>query len=283
MTIPKAEVQIVGDDEAIGTKSLTELSTYTFDTTNWINLPGDKITTDTNNSITRVYAYKQKLPAGAETTTLFDTVQFANILEGSLPMGTKLEIDIKAYAIQTGSLNETGKTNEDKVRSAFEKYKAHKAAEYAYLITQSSVTNELTVGEVRVAVEEEFDKPAKLEPGISFKKAPYAVNTGNLPCFVRMRADFTTVKAASFAEMTDFSNDWEKDNNDGYYYYKKILLPGAETTKLFQNVEIKGTAEGVTEDMLEDFDIAIYAEAVQQGTYPQNQYKAAWTGYHGNN
>ena len=45
------------------------------------------------------YAYNHILNPGEKTTTLFDTVTFANIIEGQLDM-QQLDMPVRAYAIQ---------------------------------------------------------------------------------------------------------------------------------------------------------------------------------------
>ena len=56
---------------------------------------------------------------------------------------------------------------------------------YAYLIANDSVSNEFTIGENKIEIEEEYDPPEKLTPGIEINKKPSVKNTGNLYCYVR--------------------------------------------------------------------------------------------------
>lgn len=57
----------------------------------------------------------------------------------------------------------------------------------AYFIAQASRTNTLTVGEVTFDPKEDIQNPdVPVQPGNSFMKRPYVVNTGNLP--LRLRA-----------------------------------------------------------------------------------------------
>ena len=152
----------------------------------------------------------------------------------------------------------------------------------SYLITHSQVSNILTVGEVRVSIQENFDPPSRLFPGISFRKEPFAQNDGNLPCFVRMRADYSTVNASDLCTLTGVDQtNWVK-GTDGYYYYKYLLAPGEKTiTAPFSGVEISSDC---TENDLENFDIAVYAEAIQHsdhdGAHPDDEYLTEWQLYH---
>ena len=155
-------------------------------------------------------------------------------------------------------------------------------ATYSYLITQTGVSNIMTVGEVRTSIQEEFDPPAQLSPGISFRKEPFAVNEGNLPCFIRMRADYSTVKAGDFCTLTGLDTTcWVKEE-DGYYYYKYLHAPGEKTqTAPFSGVHISNDCNEID---LDNFDIAIYAEAIQHkdhdGPHPENEYLTEWQQYH---
>lgn len=154
---------------------------------------------------------------------------------------------------------------------------------YAYLISKDAAVNDFTVGENNIEVHENFEPPEKMEPKISFKKEPYVENTGNIPCFVRMRADFSDSKAEDFCELDFNTEDWTTKNSDGYYYYKKLLGPGKETEALFKNVTIKENKKDgskYTESDMIDFDILIYAESCQHtdhdGSCFDDEYETVW-------
>ncbi|MGN0536421.1 MAG: hypothetical protein ACI4M3_00395, partial [Acutalibacteraceae bacterium] len=95
---------------------------------------------------------------------------------------------------------------------------------YSYLTSQDSSVNTFIVGENTVEITEEYEPPKKLSPGIEFKKSPSVKNTGNLPCFVRVRADFSDSRAEEFCEPLDIdTQNWEYNESSGYYLYKNIL------------------------------------------------------------
>ncbi len=147
---------------------------------------------------------------------------------------------------------------------------------YSYLISEDTESNAFTAGETVIEVHEEYEPPPKLEPDTTITKKPKVKNTGNLPCFVRMRADFSDSKAEAFCEPLAINADWEY-KDDGYYYYIKPLMPGAETSYLFEKIVIKSTDEGVSENDMIDFDVLVYAEARQQGEYSDDEYMKAWS------
>ncbi len=154
---------------------------------------------------------------------------------------------------------------------------------YSYLTEKRSAKNSFTVGETVITVVEEIGKdyipPKKLEPGIAFKKAPYIRNDGNLPCYVRMSADFSDNKAKAFCKPLEIGDKWELQS-DGFYYYTELLQPGENTTPLFEKVEIK---EETDENDLIDFDIYVYGEAVQhtdhESDHPADEYLTVWEQY----
>ncbi len=68
------------------------------------------------------YAYNHILKPGTKTTTLFDTVTFANIIEGQLDT-QQIDMPVRAYAIQATN---TGDDNTNRFWSrqsaAYQKY-----------------------------------------------------------------------------------------------------------------------------------------------------------------
>lgn len=153
---------------------------------------------------------------------------------------------------------------------------------YAVLIASDKATNEFTIGETIIEIKEDFTPPPKLEPGTEFVKKPWVVNTGNLPGYVRMRADFSDSRARDFCEDLEISADWYYNTIDGYYYYKNLLEPGKSTSALFEKVEVKTESAGqpLTDADMVEFDILIYAECVQHidhsGDHAANEYLTAW-------
>lgn len=140
---------------------------------------------------------------------------------------------------------------------------------YAYLIASDAKLNEFSVGENDIELIEEFTAPEELKPGIEFNKNPYVRNTGDLPCLVRMRVDFSDSNAEQFCVLEYDGHDginltggWTDKSADGYYYYTKILQPGEYTPALFDKVRIKEDGEdGNPKYEMIDFDIMIYVES----------------------
>ena len=120
--IPRAKVRTVDSDESITEATVHNLFSYIPDR-NWIEIEN----TSDSEWNTRVYAYNKILKPGEDTTNLFESVKYLNIVEGELEKDTRLDMPINAYAIQTGYLNEKGATQTDKMKDAFSKYRTESA------------------------------------------------------------------------------------------------------------------------------------------------------------
>ena len=149
---------------------------------------------------------------------------------------------------------------------------------FALVTARQEALNRFIVGATDIKVEEDFNPPVKLLPGISFKKEPKVENTGNLPCFVRARADYSDSWMQERTQLNINTVDWEYRAADGYYYYKHLLVPGAKTSALFTTVTVLSSFSGtpLTEADMKNFDIYFYAEATQQGALGSGAYLAAW-------
>lgn len=123
--IPVAEVKTVADDESIVSNGKIEL--FSFETNDgWTKL--EALSENDDDFVKYVYAYTESdLAAGESTNTLFDTVQFVDMLEGELPMGTELVIPVYAYAIQSEYLEGQDGGLTENMTSAFNQYKAEQA------------------------------------------------------------------------------------------------------------------------------------------------------------
>ena len=137
---------------------------------------------------------------------------------------------------------------------------------YAYYTYKASMENTIVLGYNKIALNENYIPPLKMEKGVSFTKEPYVTNNGNVDCYVRVKSEISdsrvekdlTIEYNSSEDFNDETVDWYK--KDGYYYYKKALKSGKSTESLFTTVKISETADDL---VLEGFDIYVYAESVQ--------------------
>ena len=97
-----------GTLENNGQAQATQLFTYT-PNAKWTEITSQRKTntkadsTDVE-SYTYVYYYNEKVAPQATTSTLFDTVKFANVIEGQVDSDSEQQLNIEAYAIQSDNL-----------------------------------------------------------------------------------------------------------------------------------------------------------------------------------
>lgn len=116
VTIPIAEVEAASEDGTRLGKQEQELFSFKANK-NWTRLSSVK----KDNTRVYTYAYDAVLKPDATTDTLFDSLTFLNVIEGQLDL-QKLEVPVKAYAIQASYTGGTEGTVTDKAKVAFEKY-----------------------------------------------------------------------------------------------------------------------------------------------------------------
>ena len=188
----------------------------------------------------------------------------------------------------------------------------------AYFANKDEEPNLITVGEDEITVTEVFTPP-KQEEDYKYRKLVKIENTGSIPCYIRVRLDFSnsavesaasfsaanqgkddtfpdnsTFKSAQIKTGTDYYiNDlpdgwvyvWEENTvtptvTNGYYYYTKAIDPGDTTAALISWIRMNyGTAE------IHAHDVYVYSESVQ--TVDPNtgtayaDWKAAWHSFAG--
>ena len=167
----------------------------------------------------------------------------------------------------------------------------------AYLTDRDQKTNQLSLGEVRTTITEQFDPP-ELKTGTNvFRKSVRILNTGTAPCYVRV---FLSVSDSDIAQKTWFAASeeeaaadrfvlsteymanlppgWLFNEIDHYCYYTRILQPGEETTPLIYAVK----TVFADEEEVRPYEIIVYQEAVQAiyektaGNAGTPEYEAAW-------
>ena len=84
-------------ERAVTTKQLFSFTA----SSNWTKLHEENVGASPFGSITYYYGYKTKLAPGQKTTPLFNSVTFADVVEGEIRDTEKLRIGVEAYGIQT--------------------------------------------------------------------------------------------------------------------------------------------------------------------------------------
>lgn len=179
----------------------------------------------------------------------------------------------------------------------------------AYFGAKDEEPNLVGVGENDISVAEEFTPPEQTNEPFKYRKLVKIENTGSIPCYVRVRLEFSNSdvqSCASFsadetdtpADSTFYSADinasnpyisnlpagWEyvkdqstDDPTAGYYYYKTPVDPESSTAALISWVKMNYDGNEI-----QAHDIYVYSESVQTidpttGT-DYDDWKAAWKG-----
>ena len=164
----------------------------------------------------------------------------------------------------------------------------------AWFTDSKDVTNTVTFGNVKIDLTEpQFSQNnpnntiSNVAPGQTITKDPTIKNTGNNPCWIRVRIDATLDgKPVDLAFKNDVANDsnndkvytdmekgnWEK-RTDGYFYWKSRLDSNGEL-KVFNEATIPGkwdndTAKG-------ELKITVKAEALQATNNGNAYQEAKW-------
>ena len=183
----------------------------------------------------------------------------------------------------------------------------------AYFSVLGNKDNKVTVGHNTIEISEDFSPPTEQITGENqYKKQVRVQNTGDVPCYIRVYADFSdsSVRANSaFSnDGTDFYSakrdinsstsyvyklsvaapgwtfepDYAGNSLAGYYYYTIPVQPGDYTESLFSYV--KTTNPDVTD--IKQYDIIVYSESIDvigdDGTpYEETsgKWRNAWTDF----
>ncbi|MDO4344316.1 MAG: TasA family protein [Eubacteriales bacterium] len=129
---------------------------------------------------------------------------------------------------------------------------------YAYLSAQDKAQNDFQASSVDIGIEEEFDPPTEIIPGMEIKKSPRIISSSKTECYVRAIVRFSDSSAAEKCDPLLINDGWEK-REDGYYYWKGALKPGEATAALFDSIFVR---QNVKEE-IPPFQVLVYAEAVR--------------------
>lgn len=156
------------------------------------------------------------------------------------------------------------------------------AVTFALLTANDSAENKLKIAETDTAIIDDFEPPSAIAPGVTFKKTVSVQNTGKTDSFIRMKVIFSDSTAEEFCTLDGMDTENWEYRDDGYYYYKHTVAPSAATQPLFTDVTIKTTkADGTSYSIYDmvDFDMTLYAEAIQATDYAESEYLTAWADY----
>ena len=116
VSVPVREIITAAADGTRNNLEKTELFSYSKNS-DWTQMERKEI----GQNMVYTYAYNHILNPGEKTTTLFDTVTFANIIEGQLDM-QQLDMPVRAYAIQATNTGDGSTTVLEQAKAAYQKY-----------------------------------------------------------------------------------------------------------------------------------------------------------------
>lgn len=140
----------------------------------------------------------------------------------------------------------------------------------AYFTDSDQAENVFTVGNVKIELNENNwveENALLVYPGESVAKDPTVANTGNNPCYVRVKVEnldqFTAENKGAITlsyEGNAGRNTADWDLHNGYYYYLAELAVGEETTPVFDAIVFPTDLDGSES---EPKPIVVKAQAVQ--------------------
>ena len=146
---------------------------------------------------------------------------------------------------------------------------------YAYLSKTLNNDNAFTTGYCDAILTETGSIPENVPSGETFviNDEVCVLNTGNLPCYVRVAIDFDSNQTENKATIVGKDSKWIY--KDGFYYYTQAIAPGDSTEPIFTSINI----EALSEAEAEDFGMGVYSEAID--SVNETGYESAWENYLG--
>lgn len=154
----------------------------------------------------------------------------------------------------------------------------------AYLTDRATEVNYIKPGVNVSKIQEEFPEQGELpEQGKTYVKKVSVKNQTSVPCYIRVSVDYSDSRIGNAASLVGLNTkDWEyigidQPKTGGYYYYKEAILPGESTSNLFDGIRFSNNMDGSFFETGEDFDVIVYEESLQQGSY--TSYSKAWNDF----
>lgn len=132
------------------------------------------------------------------------------------------------------------------------------------------INNEFTAGTVEIELIDVFDGAPNVNPGDCYTKEVAVKNTGTKRAMVRVK-ESTAITGYTGDGPTDISivkfelnEDWVYDAATNYFYYTKVLEPGATTPSILKDNQICFDGPKMGNDYQGSvFTITVEADAIQ--------------------
>ena len=182
---------------------------------------------------------------------------------------------------------------------------------YGYFAAHKDKPNLVGVGEDDISITESFTPPEQSKQ-FTYRKLVKITNTGSVPCYIRVRLEFSSSEIQSHASFSCDTSDppdensfrpaspastgcyaatppdgwvyvWDQDEGNptpGFYYYKDAVNPGEATEALLSWVKMD-----YGESEIQAHDIYVYSESVQtvnpNSGAEYTDWKDAWRTFEG--
>ncbi len=169
---------------------------------------------------------------------------------------------------------------------------------YAYLGTNEEKKNKVMVGRDTVSITESFPEVSEQSMENKHTKEVQIKNTGSVPCYVRVYAEFSDSRIAEKAKVdgcnlkdtawSEFKTALSDENNSskwvyvktgnlaGYFYYKDRVMSGDSTSELIKKVKVDYRDPNDTNDSnidkIQPYEMIVYTETVQSTDIDGTEY-----------
>lgn len=157
----------------------------------------------------------------------------------------------------------------------------------AYFTDLKETENSFEAGYNTTGIEEKFPSPSPrpIEENPEYEKTVWVTNDSSdekehaVPCYVRLSLSYSDSHIGKGVELLNLNKtDWIYREEDGYYYYNKILNPGENTKPLFTGFRINSDKiEEKYKNCASEFRIHVYEESIQSEGF--SNYQDAWKYY----
>lgn len=149
----------------------------------------------------------------------------------------------------------------------------------AYFTAEDTAHNVITSGEIDIELQEWADEEKTtpfpedgvngVMPGTDVTKIVEVKNTGSNDAYIRVKVEKEIVlpdgvegEPDSSLMKIDFDETYWEKGEDGYYYYKEALEPGAVTEPLFASVSFDPSMGNIYQNSTAKVDVTAYAVQV---------------------
>lgn len=142
----------------------------------------------------------------------------------------------------------------------------------AYFSAYDAKNNITSVAHNDTLIEEEFPivTPTPISQNPKYTKKVWVSNKSTslesilADCYVRVRISYSNADIGAAVQLLGLNTvDWIKEE-DGFYYYKKVLRKNENTSALISGYQIDSSkVEDEYKKLISDFEVNVYEESVQ--------------------